>query len=198
MKRAAVCLLIAALCLGLAGCAALPAPEKAVDGAAWSEEWVTVGGVVGVDTPDSMTFRENNEALAANGMYYATWSIGGGEPYTNADGGEATLYDAQVYLLLGGFKSEEEARDTMARWREMAQAQYTVGETAEAAHNGQDFSLITYTFDGETNPYARGASAFGVYRNYAVSVEFTCREGFDGDAEELLAQFLDNCHYAMP
>ena len=198
MKRTAVCLLIATLCLGLAGCGALPTPEKAADGAAWSEEWVTVGGVVGVDTPDGMTFRENNEALAANGMHYATWSIGEGKPYTNADGEEATLYDAQIYLLLGGFKSGEEAQDTMAQWQEMAQAQYTVGETAEALHNGQKFSLITYTFDGETNPYARGASAFGVYRNYAISVEFTCQEEFDGGAEELLAQFLDNCHYAMP
>lgn len=198
MKRTAVCLLIAALCLGLAGCAALPAPEKAADGAAWSEEWVTVGGVVGVDTPDGMTPRENNEALAASGMHYATWSIGEGEPCTNEDGEEATLYDAQVYLLIGGCKSEEEARDTMARWREMAQAQYTVGETAEAAHNGQEFSLITCTFDGETNPYARGASAFGAYRNYAISVELACREEFDGDAGELLARFLDSCHYAMP
>lgn len=198
MKRTAVCLLFAALCLGLAGCAALPTPEKAADGAAWSQEWVTVGGVVGVDTPDGMTSRENNEALAANGMHYATWSIGEGEPYTNADGEEATLYDAQVYLLLGGFKSEEEARDTMTRWQEMAQAQYIVGETVEAAHNGREFSLITYTFDGETNPYARGASAFGAYRNYAISVELVCREGFDGDAGELLAQFLDNCHYAIP
>lgn len=198
MKRTAVCLLIAALCLGLAGCAALPTPEKAADGAAWSEEWITVGGVVGVDTPDGMTPRENNEALTANGMHYATWSMGAGEPYTNADGEEATLYDAQLYLLLGGCKSEEEAQDTMAQWQEMAQAKYIVGETVEAAHNGQEFSLITYAFDGETNPYARGASAFGVYRNYAISVEFTYREGFDGDAEKLLAQFLDNCHYAMP
>lgn len=198
MKRTAVCLLIAALCLGLAGCAAFPAPEKAADGAAWSEGWVTVGGVVGVDTPDGMTPRENNEALAANGMHYATWSMGEGEPYTNEDGKEATLYDAQVYLLLGGYKSEADARDTMVQWQEMAQSQYTVGETAEAAHNGQEFSLMTYTFDGEANPYARGVSAFGVYRNYAISVELICREGFNGDTGELLAQFLDNCHYAMP
>ena len=198
MKRTAVCLLIAALCLGLAGCAARPAPEKAADGAEWSEGWVTVGGVVGVDTPDGMTARENNEALAASGMYYATWSVGEGEPCANGDGEEATLYDAQAYLLLGGYKSGEEARDTMAQWREMAQAQYTVNETAEAVHNGQEFSLITYTFDGEANPYDRGTSAFGVYRNYAISVEFVCREGFGGDAGELLAQFLDSCHYAMP
>lgn len=198
MKRTAVYLLIAALCLGLAGCAAAPTPEQAADGAAWSEGWVTVGGVVGVDTPDGMTSRENNEALAAKGMYYAAWSMGEGEPYTNEDGAEATLYDAQAYLLLGGCKSEEEAQDTMAQWLEMAREQYAISGTAEAEHNGQAFNLITYTFDGEASPYARGTSAFGVYRNYAISVELVCREGFDGDVGELLAQFLDNCHYAMP
>lgn len=198
MKRTAVCLLIAALCLGLAGCASPPAPERAADGAEWGEGWVTVGGVVGVDTPGGMTSRENNEALAAKGMYYAAWSMGEGEPYTNEDGGEATLYDAQVYLLLGGCESGEEARNTTAQWLEMAQTRYAINGTAEAAHNGQAFSLITYTFDGDANPYVRGASAFGTYRNYAISVEFVCREGFGGNAGELLAQFLDNCHYAAP
>lgn len=197
MRRTAVYLLAAALCLGLVGCGSLPAPERAADGLDWSGGWITVGGVVGVDTPEGMTPRENNEALAANGMHYATWSIGEGEPYTNADGEEATLYDAQVYLLLGGYRSEEEARDAMVQWREMAETQYAVSEASQGVHNGQEFQSLTYTFDTDGNPYARGASAFGVYRNYAVSVELACREGFDGDAAGLLAQFLDNCHYAM-
>ena len=198
MKRTVLFLLAAVLCLGLAGCGAPPAPERAADGADWSEDWVTVGGVMGVDTPEGMTARENNEALTAGGMYYAAWSIGEGEPYTNADGDEATLYDAQVYLLLSGYKSEEEAQDTLSQWQEMAKAQYAVDETSEETYNGQDFHIITYTFDSDGNPYAYGASALGTYRNYAVSVELACREEFGGDAGALLARFLDNCHYAMP
>lgn len=198
MRRTALWLLAAILTLVLTGCGAPPAPERAADGADWDEEWVTVGGVMGVDTPEGMTARENNEALAASGMYYATWSIGEGEPYTNADGDEATLYDAQVYLLLGGYKSEEEARDTLAQWQEMAQAQYAVDETWEETYNGRDFRVITHTFDSGGNPYACGASAFGTYRNYAVSVELACREEFGGGAGALLARFLGNCHYAMP
>lgn len=198
MKRTALWLLAVVLCLGLSGCGAPPAPERAADGLDWNDAWVTVGGVMGVDTPEGMTARENNEALTASGMYYATWSIGEGEPYTNADGDEATLYDAQVYLLLGGYKSEEEAQDTLAQWQEMAGAQYAVGETVEETYNSQDFRIITYTFDSDGNPYAYGASAFGTYRNYAVSVELACQEEFGGDAGALLAQFLDHCHYAMP
>jgi len=30
----------------------------------------------------------------------------------------------------------------------------------------------------------------------AVSVELSCREKFDGSAQEILAGFLSNCHYA--
>ena len=198
MKKAIGALLAGVLCLGLAGCTAAPPPEKAADGSGWEERWITVGGVVGVDTPDGMVHRENNEALAADGMYYATWSMGEGEPYTNADGDEATLYGAQVYLLLSGCRSAEEAESTLAQWKDMANRQYAVESAAEEVHNGLDFTVIAYTFDSGENPYSHGASAFGVYRNYAVSVEFTCRQGFDGGAAGLLGRFLDNCHYAVP
>jgi len=191
-------LLAGALCLGLTGCAAPPPPEKAADGLDWDGGWVTVGGVIGVDTPEGMDPRENNEALAANGMYYATWSMGEGEPYTNEDGDEAQLYDAQVYLLLGGYQSVEEAESNLAQWRDMAKVQYEIGSTAEETHNGQEFTVITYRFDSGENPYARGVSAFGIYRNYAVSVELACQEDFDGDAAQLLGHFLDHCHYALP
>lgn len=198
MKKWMVPLMAAALCLNLTGCGTVLPPEKAADGMDWDESWITVGGIVGVDTPDGMDHRENNDALAANGMYYATWSIGEGAPYTNEDGEEAQVYDAQVYLLLGGYRSAEEARNTLAQWKEMAELQYGIEQAAEASRNGQDFTIITYSFDSKTNPYARGASAFGVYRNYAISVELACQEDYDGDAAQLLTRFLDNCHYAMP
>ena len=198
MKRWMLLPLAGLLCLGLAGCGTVLPPEQAADGNDWDERWVTVGGVIGVDTPDGMDQRENNEALSANGMYYATWSIGEGSPYTNADGEDAQVYDAQVYLLLGGYNSEKLAEDTMTQWMDMAALQYNVDETAAQTHNGQEFTAITYTFDSAENPYARGASAFGTYRNFAISVELTCREDFDGDAAQLLGEFLDNCHYAVP
>lgn len=198
MKKWMALLAAGVLCLGLTGCGTVLPPEKAADGLDWDENWVTVGGIVGVDTPDGMEPQENNEALAANGMYYATWSMGEGEPYTNEDGKGAQVYDVQVYLLLGGYKSVEEAENTLAQWKSMAELQYVADQTTEASHNGQDFTVMTYSFDSETNPYARGASAFAIYRNYAVSVELTCRENYSGDAAQLLAQFLDNCHYAMP
>lgn len=198
MKKWMALLLTGALCLSLTGCGTPLPPEKAVDGLDWDENWVTVGNIVGVDAPEGMTHRENNEALSANGMYYATWSMGDSESYINEDDEEVQLYEAQVYLLLGGYQSQQDAENTLNQWTDMARLQYDIDQTFEATYNGQNFTIITYEFDSEKNPYARGASAFGIYCNYAVSVELTCREKFDGDAAQLLGEFLDNCHYALP
>lgn len=120
--KAALCLL-GLLCL--TGCGAA-APETAADGTAWSEEWVTVGDVVGVETPEGMTPRENSDALSAKGMYYATWSLGEAETIVNESGDEAQLYDAQVYLLLAGYDGTEKAEEAAAEWLDMAAEQYAV------------------------------------------------------------------------
>lgn len=186
--------LLAALCLCLAGCTPLP-PEKAADGGGWDENWVTVGGVLGVDTPEGLTPRENNEALSANGMFYATWSMGEGEPYTNEDGDEATLYDVQIYVLLAGYDSAEKAGDNLDEWIGLAESHYTVDSRTQQTCNGQPFTVLGYTYGSDANPYDRGVSAYGVYGNFAISVELSCREGFTGDEAELLAEFLEHCHY---
>lgn len=195
MKKTRVLVLLAA-CLLLGACSQ-PVPAKAADGASWSGDWVTVGSVIGVDTPEELTPQENNTALDIKGMYYATWSVGGETAYVNADGEDAKVYDAQFYLLLAGYDAAAKAEAALAEWQSMAVSQYAVEETSEAVYNGQPFTVITYTYRSETNPYQRGASAFGVYRNYAVNVELSCLEDFDGDAQTLLADFLEHCHYAV-
>ena len=189
--RAVLC-----LCGGillLTGCGA-PAPETAADGTAWSGDWVTVGNVLGVETPEGMTLRENSDVLDAKGMYFASWSVGKGETAVNEDG--AQIYDAQVSLLLAGYDAAAKAEEAAAEWLDMAYERYAVDTEAPETRNGQEYTVITHTYTSETNPYAYGASAFGVYGNYAVSVELSCREDFDGDALALLAEFLDRCHYA--
>lgn len=185
--RAVLCLCGGILLLTSCGAAA---PETAADGTAWSETWVTVGNVLGVETPEGMTLRENSDALDAKGMYFASWSIGEG------DAGEDAVYDAQVSLLLAGYDSTAKAEEAAAEWLDMAYERYAVDAEAPETRNGQEYTVITHTYTAETNPYAYGASAFGVYGNYAVSAELSCREGFDGDALALLAEFLDRCHYA--
>ncbi len=195
MRRYVFALLLAG-CVCLAGCSQ-PVPQQAADGTAWDKNWVSIGNLLGVDTPGGLVPRENNDALAASGMYYATWSIGEMEPYTNEDGDEAQLYDGQIYVLLAGYNEAGKAEDSAAEWLDMAASRYVIEGTSTETYNGQEFTVIAYAYDSDTNPYARGASAFGVYRNYAISVEVSCQEEFNGIAREILADFLSNCHYAV-
>ena len=196
MRRLTAAALVISILCYLTGCTQLP-PKTAADGSEWSDTWVTVGNIIGANTPSWLEPMENVDVLAAKGMYYATWSSGEAVPYTNAEGEETELYDAQLYLLLAGYDSSDKAEASMADWMNMASAQYNVTDTCTESHNGQEFTIITYTFNTETNPFARGASAFGVYRNYAISVEFSCQEGFDRDELASLREFLDSCHYAV-
>lgn len=195
MNRKRILALMAAICIVLSGCTQLP-PEKAVDGLRWSESWITIGSVLGVDTPEGLTPRENNEALAANGMFYATWSMGDASAYVNTDGEDATIYDAQIYVLLASADSAEKAEDAMENWLAMAQGQYDISETTTEVCNGQTFTVITYDYISADNPYDGGASAFGRYQNFAISVELSYGSDFTGNALEILLDFLNHCHYS--
>lgn len=191
------CLLaVLAVCLFLTGCGSAAMPEKALDGAAWNEAWTTIGGTVGVDTPEALTLRDNNETLASRGMYYATWSIGEPVPYTNKEGNEVSIYDAQINMLLAGFREEGKAAENVAEWLEMAKTQYNVSETYSESFNGQEYTVLYCTYTSDTNPYAHGAAAFAVFDNCALTIEISCMESYAGDAAELLTDFLSRCHIA--
>lgn len=194
MKRFTLCLLI--LCLALTACSK-PAPAKAADGADWDESWITLGNILGVAEPgNGLVLRDNNDALSVNDMYLASWTIGDGTPYTNEDGDEVVLYPARLDVLVYGRKDEAAARETLGDWTARQTEIYDVVGTEEQTHNGQDYAVSVYTCKSAANPYDRGVSAFGVYGDYAVSAELNCQDGFDGDEEAILMDFLDCCHYA--
>ena len=197
MKKSIASLLAALLCLGLAACGETPPPEKAADGADWSEDWVTISDIMGIDAPAEFTLRDNKDALAGSGMYYATWSIGEEASYidkTEEEENEVTIYDAQLFLLLGGSSSVEKAEETEEEWLALADEHYQIDSKETCAYNGQEFTIITYRFS--SGPYAKGASAFGIYGNYAVSAEFSCQDGFEGEPLDYLSDFLKHCHYS--
>jgi len=194
MKKFIVCLL--ALCLTLAGCSR-PAPAKAADGTDWDESWTTLGGVLGVEEPgNGLVLRDNNEALSVNDMYLASWTIGEGTPYTNEDGDEVVLYPARLDLLVYGRKDEAAAREALEDWTARQAEVYDINNTGEQTHSGQEYTVSAYLCKSDTNPYARGVSAFAVYGSCAVSAELNCQEDFDGDEAQILQDFLDGCHYA--
>ena len=194
MKQFICCL--AALCLLLSGCAK-SAPEQTAEGLSWDESWTVLGGVLGVEGPGhDLTLQDNKDALSVADMYLASWTIGAGAPYINGDGDEVVLYPARLDVLVYGRKDEDAARQAVEDWTVRQAETYDAAGSEKQTHNGQDYTVFRYTCKSETNPYARGASAFGVYQDYAVSVELNCLDSFTEDEGTILTDFLNGCHYA--
>ena len=171
-------------------------PERAVDGAAWDESWTMLGSALGVEEPGAgFTLLDNNSVLTANDTYLASWASGEPSPYVNADGDDADLYEAQLYLLLVGCKDAENAAAAQSEWIAREDQTYSVLETRTETHNGQDYLILTYEVTSDDNPYARGATAFATYQNYALTAELTCLDSYAGDAAAILGSFLDGFHY---
>lgn len=188
-------LLILSLVFSITGCQRAPAATK--DGEEWSQDWVLVGSTLGVEPPgNGLTLLDNKDALAASNLYYASWSIGAHSDYENADGETVDLYDAQLYLLLMDCSTAEEAAANIEDWQSLQKENYQIATTKTITCAGEEFTLLIYDVNKEDNPYSRGISAFCVYGNHAINVELTCQDGFDGDEEDILIEFLNGFHYA--
>ena len=172
-------------------------PERAADGAAWDESWTMLGGTLGVEAVGGgFTLLDNNSILTADDTYLATWTSGEPTAYVNADGDDAELYEAQIFLLLVGCRDAENAAIAQNEWIEREEQTYDILETRTEAHNGQDYTVMRYEVASESNPYARGATAFATHGSYALTAELTCLEEYPGDAAEILGTFLDGFHFA--
>ncbi len=178
------------LVLLLLGCAAPEAREHPD----WQESWFKLGDVVAVEPVDGFTLNESNDVLSIAGLYYATWTAGEGEAIQNAQGRDAVVYDAQIYLLVKECESSEAAEADAADWAQREAGSY---ETEPLALTGgyADFAALRLTRAGDENPYQRGAAAFGNVGTFAVSVEVLCRDGWDGDAEAMLSAFLNGLRF---
>lgn len=157
---------------------------------------LTLGHVLQVqNTDEQLTLRDYMDILAADGLYYATWTIRTPKDYQNSDGDTVDLYDAQLYLLSGEAQTPEDAKTHLISWENTAKANYQIQKEWEATFNGQTYTLITYHFKSPDTPYARGISAFTLHGSSALCVELTCQASFSEDLESILANFLNNCHY---
>lgn len=185
--------LLTAFTLFLSGCS--QSPQSTSSGQKWQSEWTMVGKNIGIEAPAQLTLSENNEALAANGLYYATWVTGDSVPYTNSDGKSVDLYDAQLYFLASESRNGEKALENCANWLDKARENYDIKTEETVICGEQSYTLITYQCAGEDTPYAKGVSAFGTHGVNAVCAEFTCVENYEEDLESILTEFLNGCHY---
>lgn len=178
----------------LTGCSAFSPKEP--DNTWTDSGYVTVGHHLTVKNSGSgLSLSENMDVLSADGLYYASFTMGGFEPYENSDGDVVDLYDARFYLVLGEYSNSTNAQNNIDKWLTAAKENYQILSEETITCSGQSYSLITYRFTNETNPYERGISAFGIYENNAVCIELTCRENFEKDLRVLMTDFLNNCTY---
>lgn len=142
-----------------------------------------------------LSLLEIKDVLSADGLYYASWTMG--EPETGGSGNEGNtgLRDTRIYLVVGEHKSSEEAGADMAKWLDAAREKYEVLTEEEISCDGQAYSLITYHWTDEEETGGRGMSAFGVHDSTAVCIELICGESFAEDPEAVLIPFLENCVY---
>ena len=203
MKKRTFILLLAALVLVFGALAALyftadkGYPDRAADGLSWDESWEMLGPVLGVEEPgNGFTLADNSAILTADDIFYAAWTAGDSEKYTNEDGDEVDVYDAQLYMLAVGCADPENAALAVQEWTDRETDSYRVRETGTQTYNGQQYSMLYYDCASESNPYERGVTAFTVYGSYAVSAELSCRESFTGDEAAILADVLGRCHYS--
>ena len=185
---------------------ALPAAALLLTGCARTQETtlsteedgsVRLGSFLLVSSwPEELTLYDSKDALAAEGLYYASWTAGESAPYTNEDGDTVELYPAQATLLGAERKDPQTAREDIAIWKTASNDNYAVSETWEERIAGQEYELIRYTMKNPDSPWLGGVSAFGVHGNAAVCAELTFQAGFEEDAVKLLTGLLDGFRYS--
>lgn len=192
MKKGLIFLLcFAALFTG--GCSMLP--QLSSSEPHLEDGKLLVGTRMRVELPEELTLRENLETLAADGLYYNTWTDGEAVPYENADGDTVDLYDAQLYLLVCESETEDAAEKNYEKWLASAKENSSVLSQEEILCGEQSYTFLSYSFDGDDSPYARGVSAFAACGKDAVCAEFTCVEDYEKDLKAILTDFLSGCHY---
>lgn len=193
-KTAILCTLM--LCLMLSACGG-KLPEKTIDGGAWDKGWTTIGSALGVEPMDGWTVQRNEDVLAAEGTFYASWTKGQAISYTNENGDKVTTYDTQIHLVVMELETAADAEQTAAQWQSLAKERYPDMEESNGEYAGQSFQIATFSFPQGSGPASKGVSATGIRGNLAIQVDVVTLEDFSQEPLEVLADFLEHCHYAQ-
>lgn len=173
---------------GDADSAAIPLPTPDEKG------MFTVGN--NISAPHSlgdMTLNEYNEALSANGFYYATWTSGEPSSITNSEGEAALLYPRQLYMVTYEGTNASDAESKAVGWLAAAKKNYKVTSESSFSAGGREYTILEYTFPDASNPYAQGVSAFiSSQSRTAVCAELVSTDPGDASLRPLLESFLSS------
>lgn len=170
----------------LTGCALPEAPEVAADGTPWSDEWITIGAVLGVENIDGWKNIRNEDLLADTGMYFASWVTG-----ESSEG----VYPAQVFLVLSQCETAADAEELLGEWTKLAGENYNTEAPEILEHKLGTFTLIPYTC-GADSTFDRGVSCVGIVGTRAVNLEVSCMADVELDLQATVTEFLNGFHFA--
>lgn len=190
MKRIVPVLLV--FFLILSGCGGQE-PQRP---AQWEESWIMVSPLLAVETPEEYALNEANDTLSVSGIYYATWVTGDERNHTNEDGESAMVYDAQIYVLVQEFRTNEKAIKEATQWAERAKQSYETAPVNTLEQDGQQYTLLPLLSGSESNPYGHGIAAYTVRGEYAVWVELLCAPDYESDPRQVMELFLAGFHYS--
>jgi len=182
--------LILALSLLLAGCGS-ETPQTD-----WDESWTVIAPFLASEGTEDFTFGESADTLGLGGVYYATWTNGDKRDFTNAEGEETVIFDAQIYVVAQECRTEEDAQRNVAAWSAREKQNYRIGEEFGITLNGRDYIMLTMLSGKAGNPYGFGAAAFTVSGSNAICVELVCSDSFTGNPQAVLEAFINGLHFS--
>ena len=145
---------------------------------------------------EGFTFGESDDIFGISGVYYAAWTNGDARSFTNSEGEDTVIFDAQIYVVAQECRSEEEAQQNIAAWKAREKQNYQVSEELGVTLNDRDYTILTMTSGKEGNPYGFGAAAFTVSGTNAICVELVCSDTFTGSPQAVLEEFINGLHFS--
>ena len=185
-----VLVLILVIALLMAGCGSEAIPTN------WDESWTVIAPFLAAEPMEGFAFGESDDILGISGVYYAAWTNGEERSFTNAEGEDTVIFDAQIYVVAQECRTEEEAQQNLAAWKAREKQNYQVSEEFGITVNGRDYIMLTMVSGNEGNPYGSGAAAFTVSGTNAICVELVCSDAFTDSPQALLEEFINGLHFS--
>ena len=189
MKRIALALILA-LVLVLAGCGSDTSQTN------WDENLTIIAPFLAAEPMEGFTFGESDDIFGISGVYYAAWTNGEARSFTNAEGEDTVIFDAQIYVVAQECRTEEEAQQNITAWKAREKQNYQVSEELGITLNNRSYTMLTMASGNEGNPYGSGAAAFTVSGTNAICVELVCSDGFVENPRAVLEAFLNGLHFS--